>query len=150
MNTKKTVEEFLSRKHLAVVGVSRSGKDFSNLAYRELKARGYRLVPVNPHADSLEGERCYHRLTDIEDKPEGALVLTGSSQTESVVRDAAEAGIRHLWIQQGSDSIGALELARQHGLSVVSGDCILMFAEPVASFHRFHRWVWKLLGRLPK
>jgi predicted CoA-binding protein len=150
MNTRKAVDEFLARKHLAVVGVSRSGKDFSNLAYRELKKKGYRLVPVNPHADSLEGERCFHRLTDIPDKPEGALVLTSSAQTESVVRDAAEAGIRHLWIQQGCQSVGALELASKKGLSVVSGDCILMFAEPVASFHRFHRWVWKLLGKLPK
>ncbi len=77
-------------------------------------------------------------------------MLTGSSQTESVVRDAVQAGIRHLWIQQGSDSAAALELARKEGLAVVSGDCILMFAEPVASFHRFHRWIWKLLGRLPK
>jgi len=150
MNTRKEVEDFLGRKHLAVVGVSRSGKDFSNIAYRDLKRKGYRLVPVNPHADSLEGERCFHRLSEIPDKPEGALVITNSSQTESVVRDAAEAGIRHLWLQQGCQSAGALELARQKGLSVVSGECILMFAEPVGSLHRFHRWVWKLLGRLPK
>ena len=150
MNTRKEVEDFLGRKHLAVVGVSRSGKDFSNIAYRDLKQKGYRLVPVNPHADSLEGERCFHRLSEIPDKPEGALVITNSSQTESVVRDAAEAGIRHLWLQQGCQSAGALELARQKGLSVVSGECILMFAEPVGSLHRFHRWVWKLLGRLPK
>jgi predicted CoA-binding protein len=150
MNTKKGVEDFLAHKHLAVVGVSRSGKDFSNTAYRELKQKGYRLVPVNPYADSLEGERCFRRLTDIPDKPEGAVVITNSAQTESVVRDAAEAGIRHLWIQQGCQSAGALELARQKGLSVVSGECILMFAEPVASFHCFHRWVWKLLGKLPR
>ncbi len=150
MSTRKEVEEFLGRRHLAVVGVSRSGKDFSNAAYRELKQKGYRLVPVNPHADSLEGERCFHRLNEIPDKPEGALVVTNSSQTESVVREAAEAGIRHLWIQQGCQSAGALELARRNGLSVVSGECILMFAEPVASFHRLHRWVWKLLGKLPK
>ncbi len=150
MNTKKEVESFLGHRHLAVVGVSRSGKEFSNAAYRDLRQKGYRLVPVNPHADSLEGERCYHRLAEIPDKPEAALVLTNSSQTEGVVRDAAEAGIRHLWIQQGSQSAGALQLAQQKGLSVVSGECILMFAEPVGSFHRFHRWVWKLLGRLPK
>ncbi len=150
MNTRKEVEEFLGCKHLAVVGVSRSGKDFSNAAYRELKQKGYRLVPVNPHADSLEGDRCFHRLTEIPDKPEGALVVTNSAQTESVVREAAEAGIRRLWIQQGCQSDGALQLARQKGLSVVSGECILMFAAPVASLHRFHRWVWKLLGRLPK
>ncbi len=150
MSTRKEVEEFLRRRRLAVVGVSRAGNEFSNSAYRDLRQKGYRLVPVNPHADSLEGERCYHRLTDIPDKPEAALVITSSSQTESVVRDAAEAGIRHLWLQQGSQSAAALELARQKGLSVVSGECILMFAEPVGSFHRFHRWVWKLLGRLPK
>jgi len=150
MNTKKAIEEFLGHKYLAVAGVSRSGKDFSNTAYRELKQKGYRLVPVNPNADSLEGERCFHRLTDIPDKPAGALLITNSAQTESVVRDAVEAGIRHLWIQQGCQSAGALELARKNGLSVVSGDCILMFAEPVASLHGFHRWIWKLLGRLPK
>ncbi len=150
MNTKKAVEEFLGLKYLAVVGVSRSGKDFSNVAYRELKQKGYRLVPVNPHADSLEGERCYHRLADIADKPEGALVITNSAQTEAVVRDAAAAGIRRLWIQQGSDSVSARELALKEGLAAVSGECILMFAEPVSSLHRFHRWIWKLLGRLPK
>jgi predicted CoA-binding protein len=150
MNSKKAVEQFLGSKYLAVVGLSRSGKDFSNAAWRELKRKGYRLVPVNPHAESLEGERCYHRLTDIPERPEGALVITNSSQTESVVRDAAEAGIRQLWIQQGCQSAGALELARQKGLSLVSGECILMFAEPVGSLHRFHRWVWKLLGKLPK
>jgi predicted CoA-binding protein len=150
VSTKKEVEEFLGCRHLAVVGVSRSGKEFSNTAYRELKQKGYRLVPVNPHADELEGERCYHRVSEIPDRPEGALLITNSSQTESVVRDAAEAGIRRLWIQQGCQSAGALELARQKGLSVVSGECILMFAEPVGSFHRFHRWVWKLLGKLPK
>jgi predicted CoA-binding protein len=150
VSTKKEVEEFLGCRHLAVVGVSRSGKEFSNTAYRELKQKGYRLVPVNPHADELEGERCYHRVSEIPDRPEGALLITNSSQTESVVRDAAEAGIRRLWIQQGCQSAGALELARQKGLSVVSGECILMFAEPAGSFHRFHRWVWKLLGKLPK
>jgi predicted CoA-binding protein len=77
-------------------------------------------------------------------------VITNSSQTESVVRDAVDAGIRHLWIQQGCQSAGALALARQKGLSLVSWECILMFAEPVGSFHRFHRWVWKLLGKLPR
>ena len=36
------------------------------------------------------------------------------------------------------------------GLEVVHGHCILMFAEPTASFHKFHRWVWGLLGKIPK
>jgi len=150
MNTRQTVEKFLAQKRLAVVGVSRSGKEFSNVAFRELRQKGYQVIPVNPNADTIEGERCYHRLTDIEPKPGAALVVTSSGQTAGVVKDAAAAGIRLLWIQQGSDSTDALELAKAKGIEVASGDCILMFAEPVGSFHRFHRWVWKLLGKLPK
>jgi predicted CoA-binding protein len=150
MNTRKNVDEFLARKTIAVVGVSRSPKKYANLAFRELRQKGYRLIPVNPKADTLEGERCYHRLGDIEPRPEAALIITPPSQTEGVVRDAVAAGIRRLWIQQGAESEAALRAAEQGGAAVVSGECVLMFAEPAAFYHRLHRWVWKLLGRLPQ
>jgi len=150
MSKREAVNDFLSQKSIAVVGVSRSGNKFSNSVFKELKQKGYRVIPVNPKADSVEGERCYHRLTDIEAKPDAALIITPPVETEGVVRDAAEAGIRRIWIQQGAESDEALQLAQANGILAVSGDCILMFAEPSAFYHRLHRWVWKLLGRLPE
>lgn len=150
MSSRQAVEGFLAQKSLAVVGVSRAGNKFSNAAFRELAKKGYAVVPVNPHADSLEGQRCYHTLKEIQPRPGGALIITPPAQTEAAVRDAAEAGIRSLWIQQGAETPEALALAESRGLSVVSRECILMFAEPVGSLHRFHRWIWKLLGKLPK
>ena len=150
MNTRKNVDEFLAQKTLAVVGVSRSPSKYANTAFRELRKKGYRVFPVNPNADTVEGERCYHRTADIEPRPQAALIITPPAQTEAAVREATSAGIRRLWIQQGAESEAASRLAESSGAAVVSGECVLMFAEPAAFYHRMHRWVWKLLGRLPQ
>jgi predicted CoA-binding protein len=76
--------------------------------------------------------------------------MTPSSQTASVVESAAACGIQHVWIQQGAESDEAVKIGDEKGLSMVSGECIMMFAEPIGFVHRFHRWIWKKLGRLPK
>ena len=149
MATKKAVEDFLNCKTLAIVGVSRSGKKFGNSVFRDLKEKGYEVFPVNPEAETLEGVRCYPKISSIENSPDGAVLITPPEQTEKVVQDALAAGVKHIWMQQGAESIKAIELAENGGASVVSGECIMMFADPVKSVHRFHRWVWNLFGRLP-
>ena len=73
-----------------------------------------------------------------------------SSQTDHVVRDAARAGIRRVWIQQGSGTDAAVRFCEGNGMTAVHGQCILMFLEPVAFFHRVHRWLWGLFGKLPR
>ena len=150
MNTKKDVQEFVAEKTLAVAGVSRNEKSFSATAYKQLTTRGYRLYPVNPNAELICGEKCYPSLKKLPAKVGGVLVFTPPAETEKVVREAAAAGIRHVWIQQGAESEGALRFCADTGLSAVSRQCILMFAEPVGSFHAFHRWVNKVFGTLPK
>lgn len=80
---------------------------------------------------------------------DGVLVVVPPSATEQVVRDAAAAGIHRVWMQQGSESEQAIRFCKEHGMNVVHGECILMFAEPAATVHRFHKWVWKVLGKLP-
>jgi hypothetical protein len=64
-------------------------------------------------------------------------------------RRLAAAGVRQIWFHQGAESPAALEACRELGLDAVHGECILMFAGPVGSVHKFHRWVLKLVGRLP-
>ncbi|NOY06371.1 MAG: CoA-binding protein, partial [Chlorobi bacterium] len=62
---------------------------------------------------------------------------------------AAENGIRRIWMQQGAESEEAIRFCEEHGINVVHGECIMMFMEDPAFMHRAHRWVWKLLGKLP-
>ncbi len=150
MTSKATVADFVSQRKLAVVGVSRKKMKFGNLAFRELKRKGYKLFPVHPHAEQLEGERCSASLAALPEPVEGVLVIVPPAQAEQVVREAAAAGIRRVWLQQGAASPAAIRFCEDNRISVVHGECILMFAEPAAWYHRAHRWVWGLLGKLPR
>lgn len=149
MTTKTAVEDFVAQRTLALVGVSRRGKKFGNMALQALKARGYRVFPVHPQADQIEGEPCYSSLSALPEPVEGVLIVVPPEETDKVVREAAAAGIQRVWMQQGAESQAAIRFCEEHGIRVVQGECILMFAQPVVSFHRFHRWVWKALGKLP-
>jgi predicted CoA-binding protein len=150
MITQTAVEDFVAQRTLALVGVSRSGKKFGNMALKALKQKGYRVFPVHPHAEQIEGERCYPSLLALPEQVEAVLVVVPPGETERVVREAAAARIPRVWLQQGAESQDAIRFCEEHGLSVIHGECILMFAQPVVSFHRFHRWVWKALGKLPR
>ena len=62
MTPRQTIDSFLSEKTLAVVGVSRSGTKTGNSIYNELRLKGYTVYPVNPHAETIGGEKCYPNL----------------------------------------------------------------------------------------
>ena len=149
MTSKAAVADFVSQRKLAVVGVSRQGKKFGNFAFRELRSKGYELFPVHPQTETIEGERCYSSLSSLPEPVDGVLIVVPPAQTEQVVRDAAAAGIRRVWMQQGAESPAAIKFCQESGIQEVHGECILMFTEPLAWWHRAHRWAWKLLGKLP-
>jgi predicted CoA-binding protein len=150
VTSKAVVDDFVSQKTLALVGVSRQPKKFGNYALRELTQRGYRIFPVHPAAENIEGAKCYPSLRQLPEAVGGVVVVVPPTQTENVVRDAAAAGIKRVWIQQGAGSPDAIRFCQENGISEIHGECILMFAGPVKSVHNFHRWIWRLLGKLPK
>jgi predicted CoA-binding protein len=150
MTTGQIVQEFLAQPALAVVGVSRSGKKFGNAAYRQLKAKGYRVYPIHPQARTIEGDKCYASLADLPESVGGILIVVPPQQTEKVVRAAAAAGIRRVWMQQGAESKVAVQFCEDNGITHVEGECVLMFAQPIAFYHKPHRWLWGLLGKLPQ
>lgn len=149
MTSRADVKDFLGQRTLAVVGVSRGGKGFGDAAFKELRAKGYKLLPVHPSMTAIEGQPCYPSLGALPEKVGGVLIVVPPPETEKVVKEAIETGIRRIWMQQGAESPAAIELCREKGATVVHNECILMFAEPTALMHRMHRWVWGLLGKLP-
>jgi uncharacterized protein len=142
------IQNFIDQKRIALAGASRSGKKFGNMAYKELKERGYEVYLVHPEAKEIDGEPCYPNLAALQGKVDGVLICLPASQGESVLREAAEAGIKRVWLQQGAENMELLKLGQELGLVVVSGKCILMYAPPVRSFHRWHRGFMKLVGQL--
>lgn len=150
MTTKKEVADFLNNKTIAVVGVSRNKKKFGHIVYKHLLDRGYNTIPINPNISEVDGAVCYSNLSLVNKKMDGAVLVIPPGQSEQVVKEAAGLGIKSIWFQQGSSSNEAINYCGEKGISFVSGECILMFTEPVESIHKFHRWLWKIFGKLPK
>jgi len=149
MNSKKLVEDFIAQKKIAVVGVSRKKTKFGNAIYKELKQKGYQVFAINPHINDFEGDACYPDLLSLPEKVDAVVVNVPPLQTEKVVREAKQAGINRVWLQQGSQSDAAVKFCEENGIDYVSNECILMFTQPSAFIHRAHKWVWGVLGKLP-
>ena len=147
------VRDFLNQRRIALVGVSRDPKDFSRMLVREMCNRGYDMIPVNPAASELENRRCFHRVQEIDPPAEGVLVMTSPQDTERVVQDCAEAGIRHVWMHrgggQGAVSKEAVDLCHQKYIGLVEGYCPFMFLPRTPFFHRVHGFLLKLVGGYP-
>jgi len=147
--TTDAIQEVLAQRTVALVGVSRGGKKFGNAIYRELKGKGYKVFPVHPQAESIEGDPCYPNLKSLPEQAGAVVICVPPAEAERVVQQAFEAGIKSVWLQQGAESYAAIQYCENHEMTTVHGQCIMMFAEPVQSFHGFHRWVWRLIGKYP-
>ena len=150
---KEAASEFLSKKRVAVTGVSRTPKSHgSNNVYRRLRDRGYDVYAVNPNAEEVEGDRCYKDLRSIPGGVEAVVIGTRPEIAEDTVHECTELGIKHVWMHWGaggsSVSKTATDYGRRHGITVIDGGCPLMFG-PTADFgHRVLRRV--LAGHVPK
>jgi len=153
MTSMDRIQDFLGRKRLAIVGVSRQPKDFSRSLFREFRQRGYDAVPVNPDAREIDGQPCYASLRDIQPAVESVLLMTKPAVTDKVVRECAELGIRSVWMHRaggaGAVSAGAVEFCEANGIAVIPGECPFMFLPEGAWFHRFHGWVKRITGSYP-
>jgi len=144
----QAIQDFIDSRNIAVVGASRDNKKFGNIAYKELKARGYQVYAVNPSTQSIEGDLSYPNLLSLEGKVDAVLVSVPANEGIQVIKDAAEIGITKVWIQQQADSPELLTVGQQLGLNMVKGKCILMYAPPVRSFHGWHRAFVRVFGKL--
>jgi len=150
MITKAQIENFYKQGPIAIVGVSRNKRKFGRTVYDELKKKGFSVVPVNPNADDIAGEKCYKNIDALPQEIKAAVLLTPKPKTLETMQQCVAKGITHVWIQQGAHTKEALEFAQNNNkVNLIHGKCIMMFSEP-DGMHKFHRGVMKFFGRLPK
>jgi uncharacterized protein len=107
----------------AVVGCSPSPFRDSHRIAALLQSRGYRVIPVNPEADEILGERCYPSVHDVPDPVDVVDVFRRSSEAGRHVDEAIEIGAKAVWLQLGVIDVAAADRARAAGLDVVMDRC---------------------------
>lgn len=155
VTTRQAASQFLALKRIAVTGVSRNPQGHgSNVVYQRLREHGYQVFAINPNADEVEGDRCYHDLKSVPGGVDGVVIGTRPETAEATMRECVDLGVGHVWMHRsfgaGSVSEAATELGRQHGITVIDGGCPLMFA-PVGDFgHKAMCVVFTWTGKVPR
>lgn len=142
------IDDFIKSKKIAVVGMSRSGKKFGNYACKELKSKGYEIYPVHPEAKEIDGLICSPDLKSLNGKVDGIWISLPPQKVSQVLEEVSEIGLHNIWLQQGAWSEDVQKTIDRLHLKVVSKKCILMYAQPVQSIHKFHRTIKGIFGKL--
>jgi hypothetical protein len=128
-------EILASAKTIAVVGASRDPSKAGGSVPEGLQRRGFRVIPVNPYAETLFGEKVYRSLLDVPEKIDLVDVFRPSADAPEIARQAAAIGAKALWLQEDIRSEEARRIAEQAGMEYVEDECTAV----IASLHRIRK-----------
>ena len=128
--------EVLARaKTIAVVGASRDPRKAGGSVPEGLQRRGFRIIPINPFANELFGERVYRTLADVPEKIDLVDVFRPAADAPEIARQAVAIGAKALWLQEDIRSDEARRIAEEAGLDYIEDECTAV----VASLYRIKK-----------
>ena len=133
----RTIRDILlSSRTVAIVGLSPDDLRASNFIGFYLRRHGYRVIPVNPRATEIFGEKSYGSLREIPVPVDAVDVFRRPEAVPEIAREAVAIGAKALWLQFGVISLEGARIAEEGGLKVVIDRC--MKVEHARHLGRFH------------
>jgi len=123
-NDQEMRDILLSANTVASVGLSSNDEKESYWIVFFLKEQGYRMIPVNPTATEIFGEKAYASLSDIPDQIDVVQVFRRPEDVPPVVEEAIKIGAKVVWMQEGIVNEEAAKMARDAGLQGVMNACM--------------------------
>jgi len=117
-----------SARTIAVVGASRDPNKAGGSVPEGLQRRGFRIIPINPFADTLFGERVFRSLLEVPDKIDLVDVFRPAADAPEIARQAVAVGAKALWLQEDIRSAEARRIAESAGLEYVEDECTAVIA----------------------
>lgn len=120
-----TIRTILSTtKTIAIVGLSPKPERPSYFVGTYLNYEGYRVIPVNPRASEIFGEKAYPDLLSIPDKVDMVNVFRQPDECVEIAKQAVQIGAKTLWLQLRVVNLEAAEIAAKAGLNVIMDKCV--------------------------
>ncbi|HUF47836.1 MAG TPA: CoA-binding protein [Vicinamibacterales bacterium] len=119
---------------IAVIGASADRAKYGNKAVRAFRHQGWRVVPVNPAAEAVEGERAYASVLDYDGVIDEATLYVPPAVGLGVLDQLAQKGIRRVWLNPGADAPAVVARARALGLEAIVACSILSVGEQPAAY----------------
>jgi hypothetical protein len=120
-----TSEILKTYKVIAIVGCSKDDTKYSNIVARFMKDAGYTIIPVNPTAEEILGERCYDSLLSIEGDVDIVDVFRPSGEALEITKQAVTIGAKVVWLQEGIMSDEARRYAEDREVEFIQDKCTM-------------------------
>ena len=125
--TNNIINEFLDPINtFAVIGVSRDETKYGRKVFNFLKNKGFKVFPINPKVDLINGEKCYSSLDDLPVLPDVVSFIVPPSITKVIVEKCRELGINKVWLQPGSESEEVIKFCKDNNIECVHNQCVLL------------------------
>lgn len=122
-----TIQKLLAEsKTVAIYGLSTDTQKASYFVASYLKSHGYRIIPINPNATEILGEKCYPSISAIPDKIDILNIFRRASEVPPLIDEAIARKIPTVWLQLRIIHMPSAEKARAAGLTVILDKCIKM------------------------
>lgn len=113
---------------IAVVGASDDLAKYGAIIYRHLKAKGYRVVAVNPNRKTVDGDPSSPTLADLPERPDILDFVVPPRRTLEVLEQAAGLDMRTVWVQPGAESPEVVRFLEENGFDFIVDACIMVAA----------------------
>jgi hypothetical protein len=111
---------------IAVVGATDNLHKYGSVIYRDLKAKGYRVYPVNPTRDTVDGDTVYRDLRELPETPDIVNIVVPPQRTMRVLDLAEELGIKNIWVQPGAEDAAVMERLESGPFEYLANACIMV------------------------
>ena len=112
---------------IALIGASNNPSKFGNQIYRNLRNKGYHIIPINPKENEIEGDKAYASIDMMDKLPDIVNFVVPPQIAIKVAQKAIDLGITHLWFQPGSESDELEELLRENrDIKYLINSCIMV------------------------
>ncbi len=111
---------------IALVGATDNESKYGHTIFLDLKRKGYRVYPVNPRRDTVQGEKAYTRLADIPEPPTIVNFVIPPRFTLHVLKQCLELGLMNVFIQPGAESPEVMEFIQENGFNYLANACIMV------------------------
>jgi len=112
---------------IAVVGASGNPNKYGNKIVKDLKAKGFKVYPVNPNYEEIEELKCFNTTGELPHDVELIVFVVPSNIGLKESEKAINLGFNNLWFQPGAESKEIEEFLKKiDGLNYSIGKCIMM------------------------
>jgi len=111
---------------VAVVGATDDPHKYGSVIYRDLKNKGFRVYPVNPNRETVDGDPTYASLAALPERPTILNLVVPPEATLRVLEAARDLGLWNVWVQPGAESPEVLSFLQENDFNYLANACIMV------------------------